>query len=70
MQDASGLEGEKCGICMDIIIDRGVLDCCQHWYTSLKFSSVAIFLLEILPVSPTFFLINIIQKYSIILILV
>lgn len=30
--DASGLEGEKCGICMDIIIDRGVLDCCQHWF--------------------------------------
>lgn len=30
--DTSGLEGEKCGICMDIIIDRGVLDCCQHWF--------------------------------------
>jgi hypothetical protein len=25
------IEGERCGICMDIIIDRGVLDCCQHW---------------------------------------
>ncbi|WOH15143.1 hypothetical protein DCAR_0934680 [Daucus carota subsp. sativus] len=30
--DNSALEGEKCGICMDIVIDRGVLDCCQHWY--------------------------------------
>ncbi|KAF3448723.1 hypothetical protein FNV43_RR09436 [Rhamnella rubrinervis] len=26
------LEGERCGICMDVIIDRGVLDCCQHWF--------------------------------------
>jgi hypothetical protein len=26
------IEGERCGICMDIIIDRGVLDCCQHWF--------------------------------------
>lgn len=25
-------EGERCGICMDIVIDRGVLDCCQHWF--------------------------------------
>ncbi|KAJ7945060.1 RING/U-box protein [Quillaja saponaria] len=25
-------EGERCGICMDIIVDRGVLDCCQHWF--------------------------------------
>ncbi|GAB2209684.1 hypothetical protein Droror1_Dr00026905 [Drosera rotundifolia] len=25
-------EGESCGICMDIIIDRGVLDCCQHMF--------------------------------------
>ncbi|KAL5552287.1 hypothetical protein UlMin_002463 [Ulmus minor] len=25
-------EGERCGICMDVIIDRGVLDCCQHWF--------------------------------------
>lgn len=30
--DYSGFEGEKCGICMDIVIDRGVLDCCQHWF--------------------------------------
>ncbi|KAK6251458.1 hypothetical protein SCA6_005463 [Theobroma cacao] len=30
--DLSNFEGEKCGICMDIIIDRGVLDCCQHWF--------------------------------------
>ncbi|KAL6615950.1 hypothetical protein ACP70R_038220 [Stipagrostis hirtigluma subsp. patula] len=25
-------ENESCGICRDIIIDRGVLDCCQHWF--------------------------------------
>ncbi|TVU35279.1 hypothetical protein EJB05_17163 [Eragrostis curvula] len=25
-------ENESCGICGDIIIDRGVLDCCQHWF--------------------------------------
>ncbi|CAI8619599.1 unnamed protein product [Vicia faba] len=25
-------EGERCGICMDMVIDRGVLDCCQHWF--------------------------------------
>ncbi|XP_050379027.1 uncharacterized protein At4g10930 isoform X2 [Argentina anserina] len=25
-------ENETCGICMDTIIDRGVLDCCQHWF--------------------------------------
>ncbi|XP_027082883.1 uncharacterized protein At4g10930 isoform X1 [Coffea arabica] len=25
-------DGERCGICMDIVIDRGVLDCCQHWF--------------------------------------
>ncbi|XP_010422023.1 PREDICTED: uncharacterized protein At4g10930-like isoform X2 [Camelina sativa] len=30
--DMAGIEGERCGICMDIIIDRGVLDCCQHWF--------------------------------------
>ncbi|XP_019057230.1 PREDICTED: uncharacterized protein At4g10930 [Tarenaya hassleriana] len=30
--DFAGIEGERCGICMDIIIDRGVLDCCQHWF--------------------------------------
>ncbi|CAO1945165.1 unnamed protein product [Urochloa humidicola] len=23
---------ESCGICGDIVIDRGVLDCCQHWF--------------------------------------
>lgn len=28
----STFEGERCGICMDVVIDRGVLDCCQHWY--------------------------------------
>lgn len=30
--DNFGMEGERCGICMDIVIDRGVLDCCQHWF--------------------------------------
>ncbi|EPS66655.1 hypothetical protein M569_08120, partial [Genlisea aurea] len=25
-------DGERCGICMDIVFDRGVLDCCQHWF--------------------------------------
>ncbi|XP_062026252.1 uncharacterized protein At4g10930 [Rosa rugosa] len=25
-------ENETCGICMDTIIDRGVLDCCHHWF--------------------------------------
>ncbi|XP_022761434.1 uncharacterized protein At4g10930-like isoform X2 [Durio zibethinus] len=30
--DLSNFEGGRCGICMDIIIDRGVLDCCQHWF--------------------------------------
>ncbi|CAN8246537.1 unnamed protein product [Cochlearia groenlandica] len=30
--DMAGIEGERCGICMDIIIDRGLLDCCQHWF--------------------------------------
>ncbi|KAF6140808.1 hypothetical protein GIB67_042221, partial [Kingdonia uniflora] len=29
---ATDLENEKCGICMDVIIDRGLLDCCQHWF--------------------------------------
>uniref|UniRef100_A0A1S3XD44 Uncharacterized protein n=1 Tax=Nicotiana tabacum TaxID=4097 RepID=A0A1S3XD44_TOBAC len=28
--DYSSLDGERCGICMDVVIDRGVLDCCQH----------------------------------------
>ncbi|CAH1451567.1 unnamed protein product [Lactuca virosa] len=27
-----GDEGQRCGICMDVVVDRGVLDCCQHWY--------------------------------------
>lgn len=31
-QDYSNIDGERCGICMDVVIDRGVLDCCQHWY--------------------------------------
>jgi hypothetical protein len=31
-QGMTEIEGERCGICMDIIIDRGVLDCCQHWF--------------------------------------
>lgn len=30
--EAINYEAERCGICMDIIIDRGVLDCCQHWF--------------------------------------
>ncbi|KAF8364569.1 hypothetical protein HHK36_033461 [Tetracentron sinense] len=30
--DSSAFGNERCGICMDIIIDRGVLDCCQHWF--------------------------------------
>ncbi|KAF3547883.1 hypothetical protein DY000_02003030 [Brassica cretica] len=30
--DMAGFEGERCGICMDIIVDRGLLDCCQHWF--------------------------------------
>ncbi|XP_059640042.1 uncharacterized protein At4g10930 isoform X2 [Cornus florida] len=30
--DYSTLEGERCGICMDVVIDRGLLDCCQHWF--------------------------------------
>lgn len=25
-------EQETCGICIDIVIDRGVLDCCDHWF--------------------------------------
>ncbi|KAK6117001.1 hypothetical protein DH2020_049245 [Rehmannia glutinosa] len=31
-EDYLNLEGERCGICMDVVIDRGVLDCCQHWF--------------------------------------
>ncbi|KAK8523604.1 hypothetical protein V6N13_057199 [Hibiscus sabdariffa] len=30
--DLSNFDGGRCGICMDVIIDRGVLDCCQHWF--------------------------------------
>ncbi|KAF5175434.1 RING/U-box protein [Thalictrum thalictroides] len=30
--DAAASGNERCGICMDVIIDRGVLDCCQHWF--------------------------------------
>ncbi|CAK9143154.1 unnamed protein product [Ilex paraguariensis] len=30
--DYSAFDGERCGICMDIVVDRGVLDCCQHWF--------------------------------------
>ncbi|XP_014509316.1 uncharacterized protein At4g10930 isoform X1 [Vigna radiata var. radiata] len=30
--DDVAIEGERCGICMDVVIDRGVLDCCQHWF--------------------------------------
>ncbi|KAM0978991.1 hypothetical protein ACFX13_015180 [Malus domestica] len=30
--DNPNFEGETCGICMNAIIDRGVLDCCQHWF--------------------------------------
>ncbi|KAI4370146.1 hypothetical protein MLD38_018524 [Melastoma candidum] len=32
VDDASQFDGERCGICMDVIIDRGVLDCCQDWF--------------------------------------
>ncbi|CAM9003086.1 unnamed protein product [Rhodiola kirilowii] len=28
-------DGERCGICMDVVIDRGVLDCCEHWFCFL-----------------------------------
>ncbi|XP_058095916.1 uncharacterized protein At4g10930 isoform X2 [Magnolia sinica] len=30
--DDTAFENEKCGICMDFIVDRGVLDCCDHWF--------------------------------------
>ncbi|KAJ0106239.1 hypothetical protein Patl1_17505 [Pistacia atlantica] len=30
--DHTSFEGGRCGICMDVVIDRGVLDCCQHWF--------------------------------------
>ncbi|XP_042505108.1 uncharacterized protein LOC122081834 isoform X2 [Macadamia integrifolia] len=31
-QDDAAFEDERCVLCMDIIVDRGVLDCCQHWF--------------------------------------
>ncbi|KAL7111840.1 hypothetical protein ACP275_05G114900 [Erythranthe tilingii] len=31
-EDYLNFEGERCGICTDVVIDRGVLDCCQHWF--------------------------------------
>ncbi|KAL8515065.1 hypothetical protein ACS0TY_013954 [Phlomoides rotata] len=31
-EDYLNYEGERCGICMDVVVDRGVLDCCQHWF--------------------------------------
>ncbi|CAN6444747.1 unnamed protein product [Victoria cruziana] len=30
--DRVAIENGKCGICMDDVIDRGVLDCCNHWF--------------------------------------
>ncbi|GKA24124.1 TNF receptor-associated factor [Tanacetum coccineum] len=27
-----GDDSQRCGICMDVVVDRGVLDCCQHWF--------------------------------------
>ncbi|KAF5734991.1 hypothetical protein HS088_TW15G00490 [Tripterygium wilfordii] len=32
--DHKDFEGGRYGLCMDIIIDRGVLDCCQNWQLS------------------------------------
>ncbi|XP_047315815.1 uncharacterized protein At4g10930 isoform X2 [Impatiens glandulifera] len=31
-EDYTTVDGERCGICMEIVIDRGVLDCCEHWF--------------------------------------
>ncbi|PWA41340.1 zinc finger, RING/FYVE/PHD-type, ElonginA binding-protein 1 [Artemisia annua] len=31
-----GDEGQRCGICMDGVVDRGVLDCCQHCSLVMK----------------------------------
>lgn len=31
MQGDISREGEGCGICSDLVMDRGVLDCCDHW---------------------------------------
>ncbi|KAK4747934.1 hypothetical protein SAY87_014520 [Trapa incisa] len=30
--DTVVLEAEICGLCMELVIDRGLLDCCQHWF--------------------------------------
>lgn len=30
--DDNAVGNERCGICTDIVIDRGVLDCCDHWF--------------------------------------
>ncbi|KAH9329954.1 hypothetical protein KI387_002062, partial [Taxus chinensis] len=27
-----GAEAGRCGICMEEVIDRGLLDCCNHWF--------------------------------------
>lgn len=45
MQDNPNFESETCGICMDAVIDRGVLDCCQHWY-ALKCLSLCVYVGE------------------------
>ncbi|XP_057833526.1 uncharacterized protein LOC131044252 isoform X1 [Cryptomeria japonica] len=29
---AVGTETGRCGICMEEVIDRGLLDCCNHWF--------------------------------------
>jgi len=31
LQENYAFKNKSCGICGDIVIDRGVLDCCQHW---------------------------------------
>ncbi|ONK69150.1 uncharacterized protein A4U43_C05F19870 [Asparagus officinalis] len=30
--DDTAVDNGTCGICTDIVIDRGVLDCCNHWF--------------------------------------
>ncbi|KAH7657884.1 Zinc finger RING/FYVE/PHD-type protein [Dioscorea alata] len=30
--DDAAFDNPRCGICMDVVIDRGVLDCCQDWF--------------------------------------
>lgn len=32
MLNDADAETERCGICMEEVIDRGVLDCCDHWF--------------------------------------